>query len=330
MCTNGRVLAAVTLLVSALAATAPETPPPDECPAPARLAAALDALMPGLVTAPPAALPLSLANGAHLAVATTVEGDVRVDLVDAQGEVVLHRVLPAPPRGHAQDCGALAETIALIVDRYLHDIGYEAPPLPPPEPKPAPPEPPPPEAPPTTIVTAPAPPPEPRSLWRLGLSGAVRRGDVAGFDGAGELALGLEPAREGARWGARLSAGYAVPAAVRWLDKSATLRRIPLRLGLYRSFPAGPGRIEPGLGGGADLYVVSASGPGTASGTHAAPFGDLSLGYALTLAGPLYARLLSRVALAVPYTFKTLEDAQVWGTPRVFGEVGVELGFAFP
>ena len=48
------------------------------------------------------------------------------------------------------------------------------------------------------------------------------------------------------------------------------------------------------------------------------------------LTGPLYLRLLSRVALAVPYVFKALEVPQVWGTPRVFGEVGVELGFAFP
>ena len=62
---------------------------------------------------------------------------------------------------------------------------------------------------------------------------------------------------------------------------------------------------------------------------HTAPAGDLALGYAMSLTGPLYLRVLSRVALAVPYTFTALEVAQVWETPRVYGEAGVELGFAF-
>ncbi|HVU51519.1 MAG TPA: hypothetical protein VHL80_12580, partial [Polyangia bacterium] len=134
------MLAALMLLASTLADAGAATPP-DECPAPAPLAAALNALMPGLAPVSPTTLPLPLATGGHLAVSTSAEGDVRVDLVDAQGEVVLHRVLPAPPRGRAPDCPALAETISIIVDRYLHDVGYEAPPLPAPEPKPAPPPP---------------------------------------------------------------------------------------------------------------------------------------------------------------------------------------------
>jgi hypothetical protein len=322
------VLAALTLLVSMLpAATAPEGP--SECPAPAQLATAMNALMPGLVPAAPPALPLSLATGGRLAVATSPEGDVRVDLIDAQGEVVLHRVLPAPPRGRAPDCPALAETIALIVDRYLHDVGYEAPPLPPPAPKPAPP-PPVVTEPTPAVVTAPrATVAAPRTLWRIGVAGGARVGDAGGLDSDADLALGVESTASGAHWGGRFVAGYAPPAQARWADKAATLRRVPLRIGLFLAAPVGPGQLEPGLGAGADIYVVSVSGPGADSGVHAAPFGDAALGYALTLAGPVYLRLLSRIALAVPYTFKDLEVGQVWGTPRVYAEGGVELGFAF-
>jgi hypothetical protein len=307
---------------------APATPTP-ECPSAAELAPALNALIPGLVTAAPASTPLPLAGGYRLGVATTHEGDVRVDLADAQGEVALHRMLPAPPRGHAPDCPALAETIALIVDRYLHDIGFEVPPLPPPEPAPAPP-PSVTEPPATVVVPGPAAAAPARALWRLGLMGNARRGDAGGFDSDGDLALGVESTGTGARWGGRVSAGYARPADARWSDKAATLRRVPVRLGLYLAIPVGPGRLEPGVGAGADLLVVSASGPGTADDTRVAPSGDLALGYALPLPGPVYARVLSRAALAVPYTFKALDGSPVWATPRVYGEIGVELGFAFP
>jgi hypothetical protein len=324
------VLAVVPMLLVPLLAAGAPAPPPDaaECPAPAQQAAALNALVPGISTAPPASFPLTLANGLRLGLSTSREGDVRVEIADAEGEIVLHRLLPAPPRGRAPDCAALAETIALIVDRYLHDVGYEAPtppPPPPPEPSPAPPPAPP------TVVRAAEPPAEPAAhvIWRLGVAGSGRRGDVGGFDGDADLALGLEGAGDGPRWGGRLSAGYAPREQAAWFDKSATLRRVPLRLGVYLGLPAGPGRFEPGLGAGADLFIVSASGPGTTGGVHPSPSGDLSVAYTLPLIGGAYLRLLSRVALAVPYVFKALEVSTVWGTPRVYGEAGVELGFAF-
>jgi len=142
------------LLASALGAETPAAQPaaastPAACPSPRQLGAALNALVPGLASAAPAATPLPLAGNLRLDVARASEGDLRVDLLDAHGEVVLHRALPAPPRGHAPDCPALAETIALIVDRYLHDVGYEAPPLPLPPRAPTPASPP-------AVATAPA------------------------------------------------------------------------------------------------------------------------------------------------------------------------------
>jgi hypothetical protein len=239
---------------------------------------------------------------------------------------------PAPPRAHAPDCPALAETVAIIVERYLHDIGYEAPPLPPPAPQTAPPAPAP-SAPATVVVASPPPPASPAAravLWRLGLMASGRRGDAGGLDGDADLTLGLEGTSAGPHLGAHLSAGLAPRAAAQWSNDRATLERLPLRLGVFVCLLAGPGRLEPGVGVGADVLLVSATGPGTASGTHLAPSGDVSLGYAMTLIGPVYGRVLSRAALVAPYTFKTLAGVQVWGTPRAYGDVGVELGVSFP
>ncbi|HSZ82855.1 MAG TPA: hypothetical protein VLA14_11265 [Polyangia bacterium] len=322
------MLAAVPILILALTAPAPAA---DACPSPAELAETLNARVPGLAPVAPAA-PLSLASGMRLSVVTSPEGDVRVDLVDAKDEIVLHRLLPAPPTGHAPDCPALAETIAIIVERYLHDVGYEAPTAPPP---PAPPPSAPPAGAPTTIVVEAAPPAAaPRAhaaLWRLGFAASGRRGDAGGFDGDGDLALGVEGTGEGVHVGARLSAGLAPRAAATWgTTDRATLLRIPFRLGGYVGVPLGRGRLEPGVGVGADVLQVAVTGGGQGGGGYLAPSADLSVTYTLPLIGAVYGRALSRIALAEPYTFKALGDLQVWGTPRVYGELGVELGVSFP
>ncbi len=332
------------LLLAATATVTVSSSATTDCPSPEQLGHALAALTPGLIgpaTTPPAApgaapTPASL----RLAVTSSPEGDVRVDLLDPQGETLLHRVLPAPPRGRTPDCPALADTVALIVDRYLHDVGYEAPPLPPP-PKPAPPPPPTEAAQPTTI-TSPAPgvreppgaPAGPGVTWRLGLVASGRLGDAGGADGDGGLAIGVESGGPGMRLGARLSAGIAPTAEARWVrqraSQTASLRRLPFRVGGYFVVPAGPGQLEPGLGVGVDLLLVSSAGGEVAAERHTAPFGDASLAYAISLMRPVYLRVLSRAALAVPYDFKTLAGTQVWGTPRGYGELSVELGLAFP
>jgi hypothetical protein len=126
----------------------------------------------------------------------------------------------------------------------------------------------------------------------------------------------------------------ALAAEATWFDQgasqTATLRRLPFRMGAYVAIPVGPGQLEPGLGGGADVLLVSATGAETVGGRHIAPFGDVSLAYGLPLFSPVYLRLLSRAALAVPYDFETLGGTHVWRTPRSYAEVGVEFGVAFP
>jgi len=79
---------------------------------------------------------------------------------------------------------------------------------------------------------------------------------------------------------------------------------------------------------GADLFLVSA-GPSGTRGAHLAPSGDVALGYSVFLGGTLYLRALLRAALSQPYVFETAVGAQVWETPRFYGDVGVEWGFAF-
>ena len=142
--------------------------PDDGCPSPHQLADALSAHLPGMV------LPLGHATGPttlRLGVATDAAGAMRLDLSDPEGGPLLHRWLPATERARAGDCPALAETAALIVERYWHEVGYDVPletpnaspkppppkaaPLPPqPKAAPQPPPPPPPKA-------APPPPPAP-------------------------------------------------------------------------------------------------------------------------------------------------------------------------
>src|SRR5262252_6146623 len=138
--------------------------PDDGCPSPHQLADALSAHMPGMVW------PLGRATGPttlRLSVTTDAGGALRLDLSDPDGGPLLHRSLPPNERTHANDCPALAETAALIVERYWHEVGFDVPqesqnqpPKPsPPAPKPPPAPTPPPPAPPP----APTPPPVPAS-----------------------------------------------------------------------------------------------------------------------------------------------------------------------
>jgi hypothetical protein len=114
----------------------------------------------------------------------------------------------------------------------------------------------------------------------------------------------------------------------------ASLLRIPVRLCGYLALRAGPGRLEPGLGLGADILqvsVASASPASGAAGTHFAPFASLALGYVLPLGRHLYVRAMARGGGAVPYHFLTVAGgAEVWSTPRTYLELGVESGVFFP
>jgi hypothetical protein len=104
-----------------------ELPDGAGCPPAAVLGRALDARLPGIISneaggSGPDPLRLHLDDGG----ATRV----RFALVDLTGQTVLERSF-AVPGGSADDraagCAVLAETIALVVERYLRQLGYRAP-----------------------------------------------------------------------------------------------------------------------------------------------------------------------------------------------------------
>jgi hypothetical protein len=250
--------------------------PDDGCPSPRQVNDALAAHLPAMV------LPLGHATGPttlHLAVATDAAGAMRLDLTDPEGGPLLHRWLPAVEHSRGIDCAALAETAALIVERYWHEVGYDVA-IEPPNPPPPPPPPPPPSEKPvakstsrpivrpaeTSAAEAPAPQPPPPPLppprtW-IGAAGGERLGDAGTHEATVSIALAVERSLWSHRIGLRLSGGADRGTTYRWtaspaVTDRATLREVPLRMGVYLSLPFGPGQIEPGLG--VDLDVISAA-----------------------------------------------------------------------
>ncbi len=319
--------------------------PDDGCPSPHQLADALSAHLPGMV------LPLGHATGPttlRLGVATDAAGAMHLDLSDPEGGPLLHRWLPATDRAHAGDCPALAETAALIVERYWHEVGYDVPletpsasPKPPPKataPPPPPPAkvaaPPPPKAapppPPPTVVEKTKPPPEPPALepqaaaeplppprWWIGGSAVgllTTSGDRAG---AAILAIAVERPIARRRLGLRLSGGVETDVSVPFTTGvcaspnpcSAEVRRFPVRMGAYLPISLGVGQLEPGIGVDLDVIAVTFR-HGSASETHlgATPGIDAALGWALQLPHDIYIRALAEAVTEVPYHVVTASN----------------------
>ena len=340
---------------------------PDEgCPSPRQVSDALSAHLPGMV------LPVSHATGPttlRLSVATDAAGAMRLDLNDPEGGPLLHRWLPATETaGHGpttadrtRDCAALAETAALIVDRYWREVGYDvptptppappkpaAPPAPPrpptpPPPKPATPPPPPPVAPPSPPTESAAearapPPPEPprppspplppRS-WSLGASGGEQFG--SGHATFASLAFALERPIETHRVGLRLSVGAQTGLAADLPTSHASLFQFPVRMEGFVPIRLPVGQLEPGIGVDLDVIAVAFDHDGM-SGTHlrASPGVDAALGWDWLLPPNIYFRLYARAVTQVPYrVVTTSNDTTIFTTPREAALVGLEFGLWF-
>jgi hypothetical protein len=341
--------------------------PDDGCPSPRQLADALSAHMPGMV------LPLGHATGSttlRLAVTTDAAGAMRVDLSDPEGGPLLHRWLPASEHSRGGDCPALAETAALIVERYWHEVGFDvaietpqpAPKptpkatSPPPPPKPAepppkaaepmPPPPKPPEPPPKaaeerpTVVarrapespTVPLPPPR----WQIGLGAGGLLPETGGRAGWATLAIAIERPAFSRRVGLRLSAGAQTGVSVTFPTGSADILQIPVRMGAYLPIELGFGRLEPGIGLNLDVVAVDftrKTSTAATSETHlgASPGIDAALAWALLLPHAVYVRALAEGVTSVPYHVVTASnDMRIFDTPRFALRFGIELGVWFP
>jgi len=315
--------------------------PDQTCPAARQVTDALAARLPGVV------LPFGLASRPgmlRLAIATDASG-IRIDLADPDGAPLLHRVL-AVARAPSE-CAALGDTIALIIERFWREVGYEPPPLqPPPSPPPAAPPPPPPAQaapPPAAAVTKQAPPPAPGHAgvpFRAAVAAAIagRAGDAGTRDASVMLAVSAE-----GRLGVRLSGGVSngSSAALNSVDQ-ATFRRYPLRLGVYLPIRLALGQLEPGLGADLDLLSVSVPNNGTQLGSPCSsggwcrsPGADVALGWSFASAHHVYVRGLARAGISKSYDFVTTAPGisigdPIWRTPGTYLELAVESGLWFP
>jgi len=320
----------------------------DGCPSPRQVDEALTAHLPGMV------LPLGHATGPttlRLAVTTDAAGAMRLDLTDPEGGPLLHRWLSAAERTRGADCLALAETAALIVERYWHEVGYdvaiEAPPAPPPPPaqpaekaavkpiaKPI-------AKPLAEMVEARPPPSPPVPLspprWWIGVAGDGRLGDSSTREVSASIAFTLERPVWEHRLGLRLSGGTDPSVAYQWSASAtaidhATLRQFPVRMGAYLALPLGPGQLEPGLGVDLDVISAAVTDPsGSRTRLSASPGVDAALGWALLFRPDIYLRLLALAGTEVPYHFVTTQnESPFWSTPRFWGDLGLELGLWFP
>ena len=322
--------------------------PDDGCPSPRQLADALSAHLPGMV------LPLGHATGPttlRLSVTTDGAGAMRLDLNDPEGGPLLHRWLPASERPKGNDCPALAETAALIVERYWHEVGYDvpietpAPPKPPP-PKATPPPPPPPKPllpPPAPTVEVrqeppkralkPPPPAEPLPPpgWWIGAGGGGLFGTGGQSSSVASLSVGVERPFFKRRLGLQLSAAVQTNAfAITWLPGHADIRQFPVRMGAYLPIPLGFGQLEPGAGVNLDVISVAFT-DGSASGTQmrASPGADAALAWALFLPHDTYIRASAQAGIQVSYVLTASNNTIIFTTPRFDLALGIELGVWF-
>jgi hypothetical protein len=337
--------------------------PDDGCPSPHQLADALSAHMPGMVW------PLGRATGPttlRLAVTTDAAGALRLDLTDPDGGPLLHRSVAPSERTRAGDCPALAETAALIVERYWHEVGFDVPqesqnqppkpsppppkpapapkppPAPPPPPPPAPPPPPvpesPPPAPPTAQVHRARPPPEPPAeplpppAWWIGVGGGGLL-ESAGHHGVeAQLAVAVERPVLKRPLGLRLSVGGETGVSVSFMTGQADVLQFPVRMGAYLPIALGVGRLEPGIGIDLDVIAVTFT-HGTTSELHvgATPGLDAALAWALPLPHDVFVRILTQAGATAPYhVVTTSNNTTIYTNPLLHLSVGIELGAWFP
>jgi hypothetical protein len=282
------------------------------CPGRGQVVAALEARLPRVTAAP---------GGRRLELAAEESGSVTLRLRAADGRVELERALAVDARGPSPEgCVALAEAAALVVVRYLREIGYRPPPVA---------APPAPAAAPAVAARVPAPAPAPapgRSAGYLGVSGAARL--AAGDASRGEAMVGFELHRG---WlagslaaGATTEIAVAIPGAP---GADLRLRSFPVRTAMGVPLRAGPGVLVPAVGLAFDLLSFRVRGLADArDGVRVEPAGELILSY-LVAGRSLFARVLAAGGLTFgARDFDAGLPEPVFRTPDAYLRAQVELG----
>ena len=307
-------------LVPAYAVVVAAPSGPDQgCPSPHQITDALMARIPAVVVSGseasnPGVLKLAVSGGSG-------SDPLRIEMTDQGGEARLYRNLTVSERGHG-DCTALAETVALIVDRFLHDLGYEAPTTLP-APLPA-----------ADANLSRGPPPVPGGAVRFDLfaGGAWRPGSSDDSDFELGLGLGLERGVAGRRFAATFTGGTSGTGTVTALDGStATLHRMPFRIGLWIPIVAGPGQLEPGVRAGVDWVFLRLEPPRTGgiarTGTFRSYRVELALCYRVNMSRRFFARIGGAVGTGTGYDWTG--PGHLFTEPTSYIKSGLELGFSF-
>lgn len=323
------------LLVPAYAVVVAAPAGPDQgCPSPRQTTEALMAHIPAVVVpaddaGTPGVLKLTVSGGGPI--------PLRIELTDQGGEARLYRSLTVAERSRAPDCPALADTVALIVERFLRDLGYEAPPSPPPPVK---------EPPRDNLTRGPPAAAIAANRFDVFAGGAWRGAPQSGeSDFEAALGLGFERGVGSRRLAVTFSGGLSPSRSASIVDMNfqAKLLRIPIRIGLFMPVALGPGWLEPGLRLGVDWLFISATWGGiTNSQMQASPGAELVVAYRMVMVRRLFARLGVSGGAALPYHVNscpvpagapepclTAEEAHLFGQPRFYVKSGLELGFSF-
>lgn len=277
--------------------------PEGDCPSARLVAEALAARVPGALVPieealAPEVLTLVLAGGG---------GTPSFSLLDREGQVRLHRSLPAPAGTPERDCPALAETVALIVQRYLHELEIPASP-PPPQP-----------------VARPA-----RPRWDLGLGTVWRPGDQGAAAHELRAALGRRLGATG-RVVIGVSGGLAGASSHDYGDGQGTLRRIPAGFwGAWR-LGAGPGDLELGILAEAEVVVMHASaGQMTQEVVKPAVVLGAAAAFRLPLGDSLFVRVsTARAFTLLRYEFVARSGESAFATRFTYGTIAAEAGLSF-
>jgi hypothetical protein len=308
------------LLVPAYAVVVAAPSGPDQgCPTPRQITDALMARIPAVVVSgseasTPGVLRLSVSGG-------TGASPLRIEMTDQGGEARLYRNLTVAERGNS-DCPALAETVALIVDRYLHDLGYEAPPTLPAPLRPSPAD---------NLTRGPPSLPAGASRFDVFAGGSWRGAAAEESDFEVGIGLGFERGLWGRRLSATITGGVSstrtAGTPVTNGTSFATVQRMPFRVGLFVPLPWGPGQLEPGVRLGVDRLVATL-GDGQTD-TQIGPRAELALCYRVTMLRRLFVRggISGGVGVGDRWTRKdgTTEIVE----PQVYFKSGLELGFSF-
>ncbi len=250
------------------------------------------------------------------------DGHRSFTLFNHAGETRLQRALPP---GGPGDCAALAETAALIVQRFLTELDepvVESPPPSPPLP---------------LVVRAPA---GPERRWDLSLASAWRMGSEVW----GALALGARAGRllSSGRWLVAGGVGLGGEAALAPVGMdyrgTARARQLPVDLGLWWRTPGWRrAELQIGAGGGLDVTRVATR---SASGIEdirwlPGPVVFAATALRVALRGPTFFRLSAGGAGGVvTYRFSYRPESSVDGltiftvpTHRFYVRIAADIGF---